>query len=79
MLTEAFGPNFAQLATDAQETKPGNEHFERLMDYNNNAVGRAFVAENIKLEQIPRLIIQDPRVVLSPEDAQARGEHRLLE
>jgi hypothetical protein len=78
MLTEAFGPNFAQLVTDAQERKPGNEHFERLMDYTNNAVGRALVAENVKLEQIPRLVIQDSRVVLSPEDAKARGEHRLL-
>jgi hypothetical protein len=78
MLTGAFGPDFAQLVTDAQEAKPSNEHFERLMDYNNNAIGRAMVAEKVKLEQIPRLILQDPRIVLSPEDAKARGEEALL-
>jgi len=78
MLTEAFGPEFAHFATDAQESKPGNTHYERLMDYNNNAVGRAYVAEKVKLEQIPGLLLKDRRIVLSPEDAQARGEARLL-
>jgi len=78
MLTEAFGPEFAHFATDAQESKPGNTHYERLMDYNNNAVGRAFVVEKVKLDQIPGLLLQDPRIVLSPEDAAVRGELRLL-
>ena len=78
MLTEAFGPKFAHFATDAQESKPGNTHYERLMDYNNNAVGRAYVSEKVKLEQIPALLLKDPRIVLSPEAAEARGEARLL-
>lgn len=78
MLTEAFGPEFAHFATDAQESKPGNTHYERLMDYNNNAVGRAFVVEKVKLGQIPSLLLKDPRIVLSPKDAEARGEARLL-
>jgi len=78
MLTEAFGPEFAQIATDAQETKPGNEHFERLMDYNNNAVGRAFVEEKVKLADIPRLVLEDPRVVLNPDDAKFRPKGQLL-
>ena len=78
MLTDAFGPEFAQFATDAQEAKPGNEHFERLMDFNNNAVGRAFVAEKVKLEEIPRLVLEDPRIVLSPDAAEARPQGQLL-
>lgn len=78
MLTEAFGPEFAQLVTDAQETKPGNEHFERLMDYNNNAVGRAFVKEKVKIEDIPRLVLEDPRVVLNPDDAKFRPKGQLM-
>ena len=78
MLTEAFGPEFAHFATDAQESKPGNTHYERLMDYNNNAVGRAYVAEKVKFELIPGLLLKDPRIVLSPKDAESRGEGRLL-
>ena len=78
MLTEAFGPKFAHFATDAQESKPGNSHYERLMDYNNNAVGRAYVSEKVKISQIPALVLKDPRIVISPEDAEVRGESRLL-
>jgi hypothetical protein len=78
MLTEAFGPQFASFATDAQEAKPGNEYFERLMDFNNNAVGRAYVQEKVKLEDIPRLVLEDPRVVLSPDDARFRPKGQLL-
>jgi len=78
MLTRAFGPEFALIATDAQEAKPGNEHYERLMDYNNNAVGRAFAAENVALSQIPRLVLEDPRVVLNPNDAKYRPKGQLL-
>jgi len=78
MLTEAFGPEFALEVTDAQETKPGNEHFERLMDYNNNAVGRAFAKEKVKLQDIPRLVLEDPRVVLNPDDAKFRPKGQLL-
>lgn len=78
MLTDAFGPEFAKMVTDAQETKPGNEHYERLMDYNNNAVGRALVAEKVKFEEIPRRVIQDRRIILSPEDAKSRPVNSLL-
>ena len=78
MLTQTFGFEFAKLVTDAQEAKPGNEYYERLMDYNNNAVGRAWVAEKVQLGQIPHLLLTDPRVVLSPEAAKARGEGQLL-
>ncbi|NWK55456.1 hypothetical protein HW115_07525 [Verrucomicrobiaceae bacterium N1E253] len=78
MLTQTFGAEFAKLVTDAQESKPGNTHDERLMDYNNNAVGRAWVAEKVKIQQIPRMMLEDRRVVLSPEDARSRGEANLL-
>ena len=48
------------------------------MDYNNNAVGRALVAEKVKLEEIPRRVIQDRRIILSPEDAKSRSADSLL-
>lgn len=78
MLTQSFGPEFAKVVTDAQESKPGNTHYERLMDYNNNAVGRTLVKEKVKLQQIPHIVITDPRIVLSPQAAKARGERKLL-
>ncbi|MBK1790484.1 DUF6973 domain-containing protein [Persicirhabdus sediminis] len=78
MLTETFGPDFAKYVTDAQETKPNNEKFERLMDYNNNAVGRKLFAENTKLQQIPNLLATDQRIVLSPDDAKSRPADSLL-
>lgn len=78
MLTETFGPDFAKKVTDAQEQKPGNEYDERLMDYNNNAVGRMLVAEKVSLNQVPGRVVSDPRVVLSPEAAQIRGGARLF-
>lgn len=78
LLTEAFGPDFAKIVTDAQEAKPGNEHYERLMDYHNNAVGRILFDEKVPLSRIPGLIVRDSRIVLSPEDAKERGVERLL-
>lgn len=78
LLTSNFDPDFAKLVTDAQEAKPGNTHYERLMDYNNNAVGRKWVTEKVQLQDIPRMLLTDSRVVLSPDDAQARSEGELL-
>lgn len=48
------------------------------MDFNNNAVGRSWASENVKFDQIPRLLTTDPSVVLSPEDAKLRGESNVL-
>lgn len=79
LLTRSFGAPFAKEVTDAQEAKPGNTHYERLMDYNNNAVGRVWVEERIVPEQIPTLLLRDPRVVLSPDDAKRRGEADLMQ
>lgn len=71
LLTRRFGPDFAREVTDAHETAPGNSPAEHDMDYNNNAVGRRYAAEGVAPEALLDILMKDPAVITSPEDAGA--------
>ncbi|PQJ29798.1 hypothetical protein BSZ32_15800 [Rubritalea profundi] len=67
-LTKLFGPEFAKRVTDSHETLDGNTVNERLMDFHNNAVARALVADGVKVEALEEIILSDPRVIRSPHE-----------
>ncbi|MFD2158273.1 DUF6973 domain-containing protein [Rubritalea tangerina] len=67
-LTKVFGGGFAKLVTDAHETLDGNTKQERLMDYHNNAVAREFALSGVARNQLEKLILNDPRVIRSPDE-----------
>jgi hypothetical protein len=78
LLTQHFGPDFATKVTDAQETRQGNTPNERAMDFHNNAIGRRFFAEGVKLSELTKLIREDPDIIRYPDEVDSFGEKRLL-
>ena len=78
LLTRTFGPEFAVRVTDAQELRPGNTPDERAMDFHNNAIGRRFVAGNVRLDDLPDLVRSDRDVIRHPDEVERFGEDRLL-
>jgi hypothetical protein len=67
-LTKAFGPELAKEITDAHETAPGNTKNERLMDYHNNEVGRAYADESLNLDEIKRRVLQSKDIIRNPNE-----------
>ncbi len=71
LLTRAFGAEFAQEVTDAQEAKPGNTPRERAMDIHNNAVGRRLAADGTRLAELSEIVDVGSRVVRHPDQVEA--------
>jgi hypothetical protein len=64
LLTRAYGPKFAEKATDAHELgATDNTEAERHKDKVNNAVGREYALENRSREDILSLLKTDPKVI----------------
>lgn len=67
-LTKALGPELAKKITDAHETAPGNTKNERLMDYHNNELGRAFASESLSLDEIKRRVLLSKEIIRNPDE-----------
>ena len=65
-LTLAFGPEFAQLVTDAHELKPNNTPEEREMDYHNNSMGREYALQGLTEAELLKKALHAPEVIRSP-------------
>jgi len=67
LLTKEFGGEFAERVTEAHELgKTGNTEEERLMDINNNRIGREYARTGKVEEELLKLTLTDPRVVRKP-------------
>ena len=65
LLTRAYGPQFAQKATDAHELGAiDNTESERRKDKVNNAIGRQYALQHRSREDILSLLMTDPKVIL---------------
>lgn len=69
LLTQKFGPEFAEMVTDAHETLPTNTAAERRMDFHNNRIGRELAQQGVKRDRILWLVRHDARIIRYPEDA----------
>ena len=69
-LTQEFGGNLAKEITDAHETAPGNTKNERLMDYNNNEVGRNYADQNISIQELKNRVLYSKDIIRHPRDVQ---------
>ena len=67
LLTQKFGPEFAETVTDAHETLPTNTAAERRMDFHNNRIGREFAQQGVKRERILWLVKNHRDVIRYPE------------
>lgn len=64
LLTRAYGPQFAEKATDAHELGANdNTETERRKDKINNAIGRQYALQNQSREDILSLLMTDPKVM----------------
>jgi hypothetical protein len=64
LLTRAYGPQFAEKATDAHELgATDNTEAERHKDKVNNAIGRQYALQNRSREDILSLLMADPKVM----------------
>ena len=77
LLTKRFNPEFAELVTDAHETRPGNTPEERQMDYHNNEVGRRYAQENISQDELIKRIKTDPIIIRNPDEVRTRFPEKL--
>jgi hypothetical protein len=68
LLTKKFGPEFAEIVTDAHETLPTNTAAERRMDFHNNRIGRDYAQRGIRRERILWLVKNDVNVIRYPND-----------
>ncbi len=67
LLTQKYGPEFAETVTDAHETLPTNTAAERAMDFHNNRVGRNFAQQGVKRERILSLVKNHSDVIRYPD------------
>ncbi|MCG8686811.1 MAG: hypothetical protein MI892_18165 [Desulfobacterales bacterium] len=68
LLTKEYGPEFAELITDAHEKGDmTNTEAEHQMDYHNNAIGREYALKNYREEEILIRVLNDQRVIRKPE------------
>jgi hypothetical protein len=65
LLTNEFGPEFAEVVTDAHEVDATYESsvLASKIDYHNNAVGRRYAASGIAEEELSTLVQTDPLVM----------------
>lgn len=66
-LTLAFGPEFAQMVTDAHELKPNNTPEEREMDYHNNSMGREYALQGLTEAELLKKALHASEVIRSPQ------------
>lgn len=78
LLTQAFGPQFAAMVTDAQEKRPGNTPNERAMDFHNNAMGRRLFEKQVTLAALPRRVREDPLIIRHPDEVDRFSAGQLL-
>ncbi len=78
LLTQAFGPQFAAMVTDAQEKRPGNTPNERAMDFHNNAMGRRLYENQVTLAALPRRVREDPLIIRHPDEVDRFSAGQLL-
>lgn len=69
LLTQKFGETFAERVTDAHEVLPTNTAAERQMDFHNNSIGRLYAARGEKRDHIMWLVMNDRRVIKTPQGA----------
>ncbi len=69
LLTQKFGPEFAEKVTDAHEVLPTNTPEERRMDFINNRIGRSYALRGVPRERLLALVLSDPQVVRYPQEA----------
>lgn len=62
LLTKEYGPEFAQIVTNAHETGSYNTEEEMARDRQNNRVGIAYAMENIPEAKLLERVHADPRV-----------------
>jgi hypothetical protein len=73
LLTREYGPDFAKKVTDAhEEGRTGNTRDERLMDINNNRVGRDYAKSGYPETSILALLMYNPEVITSPGQVAGR-------
>ncbi len=76
LLTKEYGEEFANRVTDAHEKgQTGNTEEERLMDINNNTVGRHYARRGLKESMILKYVMFDPQVIRYPEQV---GSKKIL-
>ena len=65
LITKEFGPEFAELVTDAHEigAKYADDEWATNMDYNNNTLGRKYFAMGIKEVGLQAKVLSDPEVI----------------
>ena len=68
LLTQKFGPDFAEQVTDAHETLPTNTAAERRMDFHNNRVGRDYAERGVPRERILWYVKSNPEVIRYPHE-----------
>jgi hypothetical protein len=74
LLTKEFGGAFAVEVTNAHETgKTGNTREERLMDINNNEIGREYARRGEEEQELLKLTLTDPRVIRKPAPPRPGG------
>ncbi len=68
LLTNEFGPEFAEVVTDAHEVDATYESsvLASKMDYHNNAVGRRYATSGIREKELLDLVQTDPLVMKRP-------------
>lgn len=73
LLVMEYGEEFAERVTDAHEQgRTGNTQEEKLMDINNNRVGRGYAKAGYPVSSILERLVADPDVILSPDQVSRR-------
>lgn len=73
LLVKQYGEEFAKRVTDAHEQgRTGNTEEEKLMDINNNWVGRKYAKAGYPASSILKRLMADPDVILSPDQVSQR-------
>ncbi len=68
LLTQEFGPAFAQKVTDAHETLPTNTTAQRKMDFHNNRIGRDYALQGVSRDRIVWLVKNDKNIIKFPKE-----------
>jgi len=67
LLTREYGADFAMKVTDAhEEGRTGNTLDERLMDINNNRIGKSYAKTGYPETSLLAILMNDPEVISSP-------------
>jgi hypothetical protein len=73
LLTREYGADFAMKVTDAnEEGRTDNTQDDRLMDINNNRIGRNYAKAGYPETSLLSKLMYDPEVITSPEQVAER-------